>query len=77
MSKIRQEMEERRHGTTVFTREEMDLIAAGFKSQLQELRDAIRNIDIVMQKSKFESKKVTLEQYKQGIKHDLITKGQK
>mmetsp|Transcript_10366 Transcript_10366/g.15956 ORF Transcript_10366/g.15956 Transcript_10366/m.15956 type:complete len:182 (+) Transcript_10366:463-1008(+) len=55
----------------------MDLIACGFKSQLTDIRDAIRNIDILLTKSKFESKKATLEQYKNGIKADLVAKGKR
>ena len=51
------EFEKRSEHYQVFTREEVELIACAFKSQLQEERKAIKNIDILLNKSKFELKK--------------------
>jgi hypothetical protein len=64
----------RRHIVAVFDREEMDLIACAFKSKLQDIRKAIKSIDILMKKNKFEMKKEILDQYKMGLKKDLKDK---
>lgn len=50
----------------------MDLIACGFKSQMQVIRKQIKNLDILLNKSKFETKKGILEQYKQGLRKNLL-----
>ena len=55
------EFEQRKYGIQVFEKEELDLIATGFKSQLSEVRTAIKNVDILLKKSKFESKKNYLD----------------
>ena len=51
------EFEKRSEIFQVFNREEVELIACAFKSQLQEQRQAIKNIDILLNKSKFELKR--------------------
>lgn len=66
--------EKRRFMIQVFDQEEMDLIACAFKSQLSEIRKAIKATDILMKKNKFEMKKETLDQYKMGLKKDLKDK---
>ena len=71
------EFEQRKYGIQVFEKEELDLIATGFKSQLSEVRTAIKNVDILLKKSKFESKKNYLDQYRVGLRADLISKGEK
>lgn len=56
----------------VFNAEELELIACAFKSQLQEDRKAIKDIDILMKKGKFETKKGILELYKNGLRKNMI-----
>ena len=56
----------------VFEAEEMELIACAFKSQLQQDRKAIKDIDILMKKGKFETKKGILELYKSGLRKNMI-----
>ena len=59
----------------MFEKEELELIASGFKSQLGEVRSAIKNVDILLKKKKFETKKGYLDQYRSGLLKDLTTKG--
>lgn len=59
----------------VFSKEEIDLIACAYKSQLKEIRHAIKTIDLLETKSKFESKKMCMEKYKNGLIFDLCSKG--
>lgn len=49
------------------------MIACSFKSLLQQDRKAIKDINILIGKSKFEMKKHILEQYKLGLRENLIT----
>jgi hypothetical protein len=56
----------------VFSQEELEFIACGFKSQLQEDRKAIKDIEILMKKGKFETKKGILEIYKNGLRQNMI-----
>ena len=51
-------------GVSVFTKEDLELIACGFKSELKEVRNAIKNIELLETKSKFENKKMSMEKYK-------------
>lgn len=44
---------------------------------MQALRDAIATVDLMLGKSKFEMKKATLEQYKAGLRAEMISKGEK
>ena len=61
----------------VYSAEDVELIACAFKSQLKEIRQAIKSIDLLETKAKFESKKTTMEKYKNGLIYDLLTKGKK
>ena len=64
-------------GERVFTHEEVELIACAYKSQLKEIRHAIKNIDLLETKSKFDNKRLSMEKYKNGLIFDLCTKGKK
>jgi hypothetical protein len=44
---------------------------------LGEVRTAIKNVDILLKKKKFETKKGYLDQYRSGLLSDLITKGKR
>ena len=59
----------------VFSQEEIDLIACAFKSQLKEIRHAIKTIDLLETKSKFDTKKPCMEKYRNGLIYDLCSKG--
>ena len=59
----------------VFSKEEVELIACAYKSQLKEIRSAIKAIDLLETKSKFDSKRPSMEKYKNGLIVDLCTKG--
>jgi len=61
----------------VFSKEEVDLIACAYKSQLKEIRHAIKTIDLLETKSKFDNKKLCMEKYRNGLIYDLCTKGKK
>jgi len=56
----------------VFSQEELEMIACGFKSQMQVTRKAIKNVEILQKKSKFENKKSILEQYRLGLVKNLM-----
>jgi len=60
-------------GARVFEEEELELIACAFKSQLQEDRKSIKDIDILMKKGKFETKKNVLDLYKNGLRQNMIS----
>mmetsp|Transcript_3701 Transcript_3701/g.6306 ORF Transcript_3701/g.6306 Transcript_3701/m.6306 type:complete len:223 (-) Transcript_3701:21-689(-) len=66
---------QKRFEVRVFSQEELELIASGFKNQLNEIREAIKSVDIMLKKSKFEMRQVTLQNYKRGLCNDLVTKG--
>ena len=55
----------------------MELIACAFKMRLQEIRKAIKDVDILLGKSKFEPKKALLDKYRIGLLKDLDTTGNK
>ena len=65
----------RRFDVKVFTAEEMEMIACAFKNQLGDVRKGLKDIQILQNKSKFDSKKTIIDQYKSGLKQDLINKG--
>lgn len=71
-NEVREQFSHKSLDRQVFTQEEMDLIACGFKSQLQVIRKAIKNLDILLKKSKFENRKQILESYKQGLVQNLL-----
>lgn len=68
-----------KHNTelAVFDPEELELIACAFKSELKEVRKAIKSIDILQTKQKFDNKGTSMEQYKKGLIYDMIKKGEK
>ena len=72
---LKKDFEDRKYNIQVFQKEELELIASGFKSQLGEVRTAIKNVDILLKKKKFETKKNYLDQYRAGLLEDLINKG--
>ena len=49
----------------------MELIACAFKMRLQQIRTAIKDVDILLGKSKFEPKKPMLDKYRIGLLADL------
>lgn len=59
----------------VFGKEEVELVSCAYKSQLKEIRSAIKNIDLLETKSKFDSKRPSMEKYKNGLIFDLCYKG--
>ena len=59
----------------VFSQEEIDLIACAYKSQLKEIRHAIKTIDLLQTKSKFETKKQSMDKYRNGLIYELCCKG--
>jgi hypothetical protein len=59
----------------VFSKEEIDLIACAYKSQLKEIRHAIKTIDLLETKSKFDTKKPCMDKYRNGLIYDLCCKG--
>jgi len=59
---------ERKYHVKVFTMEERELIACAFKSQLGEVRKALKDLQILQTKSKFETKKSIIDQYKAGLR---------
>ena len=77
LSEQTREFNERKTNVRVFDKEELELIASGFKSQLGDVRTAIKNVDILLKKKKFETKKGYLDQYRSGLLADLIIKGER
>ena len=61
----------------VFSQVEVDLITCAYKSQLKEVRHAIKTIDLLETKSKFDNKKLCMEKYRNGLIYDLCNKGKK
>ena len=61
----------------IFSLEERELIACGFKNQINELRTSIKDIDLITSKDKYNSKKQLMETYKGGLINEMIEKGQK
>ena len=61
----------------VYTPEETELIACAFKSEMKEIRNAIKNIELLETKSKFDNKKLSMEKYKNGLIYELCNKGKK
>ena len=47
--------------------EEKKLIACAFKSRLNEIKEGIKKVEILYNKSKFENMRVYLDQYKKGL----------
>ena len=61
----------------MFEKEELELISSGFKSQLGEVRTAIKNVDVLLKKKKFDTKKAYLDEYRSGLLKDLVWKGER
>ena len=61
----------------VFSQTEIELLACAFKSQLKEIRHAIKTIDLLQTKSKFDTKKPSMDNYRNGLIYDLCCKGKK
>ena len=53
------------------------MIACAFKSQISEIRKSIKATEILLKKSKFESKFQILDSYNKGLKKDLLEKSQR
>lgn len=51
------------------------MIACAYKSELKQIRHAIKTIDLLETKSKFDSKKLCMEKYKNGLVYELCNKG--
>ena len=64
VEKLRELVDTKYSVAQVFNAEEMKLISFAFKSQISEIKDALANIDILRQKSKFENQKPCLDQYR-------------
>lgn len=60
-----------------FTKEEMNLIACAMKNEIGQVRDSLKNLDIMMKKPKFEQNKEMLEQYQIGLRKDLYWIGKR
>lgn len=76
VEQLRELVDTKYSAAQVFTQEEMKLISFAFKSQIAEIKEALNNIDILRQKSKFENQKGCLDQYRQGLISDMIQKCQ-
>ena len=76
-TQIRQEVFDRHDDCIIFSRDEKELIAAAFKFRLNEIRKAIKDVNIVLGKSKFEPKKPLIQFYKAGLMEDLVSNGKK
>ena len=59
----------------VFSAEEIELISCAYKSQLKEIRHAIKTIELLETKSKFDKKRTSMQRYKNGLIYDLCNKG--
>ena len=55
----------------------MEFIACAFKMTLQKIRTAIKEVDTLLEKSKFELKRQILEKYRVGLLADLRKSGDK
>ena len=64
-----------KHTVQVFFADEMELIVCAFKMRLQQIRTAIKDVDILLGKSKFEPKKPMLDKYRIGLLADLDAVG--
>jgi len=64
-------------GMTLYSVEERELIACAFKNQLKELRMALKDIQIIESKPKYDSKKDLMDRYKVGLVRELIAKGER
>ena len=56
----------------LFSIEERELIACGFKNQLKELRTSIKDINIISSKDKYSTKKAMMSRYKDGLVKEMI-----
>ena len=74
---IRQQVYDRHDDCVIFSRDEKELIAAAFKFRLAEIRGAIKDVNILLGKSKFEPKKALIQFYKSGLLHDLTSTGER
>jgi len=61
----------------IFSKDEKELIAAAFKFRLDDIRKAIKDVNILLGKSKFEPKKALIQFYKSGLLSDLTTSGKR
>ena len=66
-NKLERLLQKKRHAKSVFNMEEKKLIACAFKSRLNEIKEAIKKVEILYNKSKFENMRVYLDQYKKGL----------
>jgi len=57
---IRQQVFDRHDDCVIFSRDEKELIACAFKFRLSEIRKAIKDVNILLEKSKFEPKKALI-----------------
>jgi hypothetical protein len=53
------------------------MIACAFKFRMGEIRKAIKDVNFLLGKSKFEPKKALIQFYKSGLLHDLTTNGKR
>jgi len=53
------------------------LIATAFKEQLKAVRNSLKDINVLQTKSKFDSKKNVIDAYKNGLRKDMVTKGER
>lgn len=52
--------------------EEKKLVACAFKSRLNEIKEGIKKVDLLIKKSKFEHMRQYLDNYKKGLLQDLL-----
>ena len=68
-------MQNNEHKVQIFQADELELIACAFKMRLMQIRTAIKDVDILLSKSKFEPKKPILDKYRLGLLADLEKNG--
>ena len=61
---IEKQVQEREDDCVIFSKDEKELIACAYKSKLNQIREALKDINIVLNKGKFESKKGLVQYYK-------------
>ena len=74
---IRQQVYDRHDDCIIFSKDEKELIAAAFKFRLDDIRKAIKDVNILLGRSKFEPKKALIQFYKSGLLFDLTSCGQR
>lgn len=74
--KIDQMFASRKDGVTVFTTEELELIACACKESLGQVTKSIKKTKDLIEKQNFSAQNEYIEVYLNGLKQDLIARGE-